>query len=574
MNKYLKSHITAAAFCAGVLLAVSCSTSREPRTMRLFMQSGRPNIFLPHEESAPSGVLAEQVGFTTSSDTLPGEFEEVSDSTDDVWKTIHLGGVDIVAARTVVKQVTMREGSVRLEFNIHVPSLLIDSCWRVTLTPMLCTSDSSGFPLPPVVLSGSSFTRMQEADYKAYRLFLNGIVDPSAYDSCILTVKASIRISPAGRGSSMNFTARSATVSLPTRSGNALPLNARISGTRVRRPTVRHSVTAWNASGSKKAYGAMWLVVTRSGCGPPMTVNIIVRPPFGRCTGWNASLPPIVYLRNSVTFITGGRSLSNIHNYVLTATDSMDISRHRYFYDRIAENEMNDRNRDEIRRRMIPFPYIDSVMVRQNSDSVSGHDYIYNYVYSLPVTDGMKKLRVRLESIVEATDRSTWRPAASDTLLFIVASLSDLVDRSALDQYVIASAETDSLAASGPVYTPQGEEYAEALRLLSERQYRQALPILEKRPDYNTALCLTQLGYHKEASALLDQLPVDSRKEYLHAVVSARQGDDYLAVEHMLAACRMNPNLVLRIPLDPELSDLIPKFFGLRMELDRIAEGK
>ena len=56
----------------------------------------------------------------------------------------------------------------------------------------------------------------------------------------------------------------------------------------------------------------------------------------------------------------------------------MDISRHRYFYDRIAENEMNDRNRDEIRRRMIPFPYIDSVMVRQNSDSVSGHDYIYN----------------------------------------------------------------------------------------------------------------------------------------------------------------------------------------------------
>ena len=169
----------------------------------------------------------------------------------------------------------------------------------------------------------------------------------------------------------------------------------------------------------------------------------------------------------------------------------MDISRHRYFYDRIAENEMNDRNRDEIRRRMIPFPYIDSVMVRQNSDSVSGHDYIYNYVYSLPVTDGMKKLRVRLESIVEATDRSTWRPAASDTLLFIVASLSDLVDRSALDQYVIASAETDSLAASGPVYTPQGEEYAEALRLLSERQYRQALPILEKRPDYNTCLLYT-----------------------------------------------------------------------------------
>ena len=482
MNKYLKSHITAAAFCAGVLLAVSCSTSANRGLCGCLCSPAVLIFFFPTRRAHLPECLPNRVGFTTSSDTLPGEFEEVSDSTDDVWKTIHLGGVDIVAARTVVKQVTMREGSVRLEFNIHVPSLLIDSCWRVTLTPMLCTSDSSGFPLPPVVLSGSSFTRMQEADYKAYRLFLNGIVDPSAYDSVYLDRKGINRISPAGRGSSMNFTARSATVSLPTRSGNALPLNARISGTRVRRPTVRHSVTAWNASGSKKAYGAMWLVVTRSGCGPPMTVNIIVRPPF-----W-----PMYRLERELTadrvpskfrdLYNGGRSLSNIHNYVLTATDSMDISRHRYFYDRIAENEMNDRNRDEIRRRMIPFPYIDSVMVRQNSDSVSGHDYIYNYVYSLPVTDGMKKLRVRLESIVEATDRSTWRPAASDTLLFIVASLSDLVDRSALDQYVIASAETDSLAASGPVYTPQGEEYAEALRLLSERQYRQALPILEKRP--------------------------------------------------------------------------------------------
>ena len=69
----------------------------------------------------------------------------------------------------------------------------------------------------------------------------------------------------------------------------------------------------------------------------------------------------------------------------------MDISRHRYFYDRIAENEMNDRNRDEIRRRMIPFPYIDSVMVRQNSDSVSGHDYIYNYAVSYTHLDVYKR---------------------------------------------------------------------------------------------------------------------------------------------------------------------------------------
>ena len=96
--------------------------------------------------------------------------------------------------------------------------------------------------------------------------------------------------------------------------------------------------------------------------------------------------------------------------------------------------------------------------------------------------------------------------------------------------------------------------------------------MLQAHPDYHTALCLTQLGYHDEAIGLLKQLPSSARTKYLHAVVCARKGDDQSAVIYMLDACRMNPDLVLRIPLDPELSDLIPKFYGLRKELDKISE--
>ncbi|MGI6864312.1 hypothetical protein ACMY0W_12745, partial [Bacteroides sp. KG69] len=58
-----------------------------------------------------------------------------------------------------------------------------------------------------------------------------------------------------------------------------------------------------------------------------------------------------------------GRTMSDIRNHTLSAADSAEISSHRYFFDRIAENEMNDRNRDLIRGRMIPFPYIDSAIV-------------------------------------------------------------------------------------------------------------------------------------------------------------------------------------------------------------------
>ena len=49
MNKYLKSHITAAAFCAGVFTRVLFHF-REPRTMRLFMQSGRLIFSSPRGE--------------------------------------------------------------------------------------------------------------------------------------------------------------------------------------------------------------------------------------------------------------------------------------------------------------------------------------------------------------------------------------------------------------------------------------------------------------------------------------------------------------------------------------------
>lgn len=580
MNKYLKSPITAAALCTGMLLAVSCSTPREPKTMRLFMQSGRPNIFLPRGEGGESlpGMLAEQSEFTTVSDTLnAAPPAEAADSVDDVWRTVHLDNVSIVAARTVIKQVTMRQGSVRLEFDIHVPSVLIDSCWRVTLTPVLNTSDSVCSPLPPVVLAGPDFIRMQEADYKAYDLFLKGIVDPSAYDSVYLDRKGIGRditrrqrlfydLYGRERDRQMAYE-RWKRLALDRQNywnmrmrANRTELRHRLERRRIEEGVRRH-VTGRDTLGLSASYGRKYR----------RTASFW--PKYRMERKLTASRVPSKYRFLYVS----GRTMSDIRNHTLSAADSVEISSHRYFFDRIAENEMNDRNRDLIRGRMIPFPYIDSAIV--SGPVVPGEDYVYSYVHTLPVTEGMKKLRLRLESIVEATDRSTWRPTASDTLLFVVASLSDLIDRSLLQQFVATPPAGDSIPvpgdslAAGPVYSAGGAEYAEGLRLLQEREYRKALPLLQSHPDYNTALCLTQLGYHDEALGLLQQLPKGARTEYLHAVVCARKGDGQSAVLHMLEACRMDPDLVLRIPLDPELSDLIPKFVGLRKELDRISEG-
>ena len=121
----------------------SCSSLREPKTMRLFMQARRPNVELPREETGQTGILSEKVKFEQKADTIEGNTATVQDSATDIWRSVELERVDIVASRKVIKQVTMRQGSVRLEFNVKVPGVLIDSCWRVTLTPLLRTNDST-----------------------------------------------------------------------------------------------------------------------------------------------------------------------------------------------------------------------------------------------------------------------------------------------------------------------------------------------------------------------------------------------------------------------------------------------
>ena len=58
--------------------------------------------------------------------------------------------------------------------------------------------------------------------------------------------------------------------------------------------------------------------------------------------------------------------------------------------------------------------------------------------------------------------------------------------------------------------------------------------ILEKYPDYNTAVALTCLGYHAKSEDLLKQLPQTAAVEYLRAIVNVRLEDYQAAAELLL----------------------------------------
>lgn len=99
--------------------------------------------------------------------------------------------------------------------------------------------------------------------------------------------------------------------------------------------------------------------------------------------------------------------------------------------------------------------------------------------------------------------------------------------------------------------------YEQALQLLRDREYWKAMEILADYPDYNTALCLVCMGYNAKALELLDQLEETGNTEYLRAILAIRSNEHADAVQYLRRACELDPTKVYRVPLDPEVNDLV-----------------
>lgn len=100
------------------------------------------------------------------------------------------------------------------------------------------------------------------------------------------------------------------------------------------------------------------------------------------------------------------------------------------------------------------------------------------------------------------------------------------------------------------------EDYADAVRLLRNGEYMDALEILASYGDYNAALCLVCMGYNDKAQGVLDRLPESPKNEYLSAIIFARKKDDKEAAKRLINACKLDPDLYNRIKLDSEVSEL------------------
>ena len=102
--------------------------------------------------------------------------------------------------------------------------------------------------------------------------------------------------------------------------------------------------------------------------------------------------------------------------------------------------------------------------------------------------------------------------------------------------------------------------YMDGVQAIRDRDYQRAVTLLRPYKDYNTAVAYCALDYNASALDIACRLEQTARVLYLEALLYSRRGDEKLAVECYLKACRKNPAFVHRGNLDPEISQLINKY--------------
>lgn len=108
--------------------------------------------------------------------------------------------------------------------------------------------------------------------------------------------------------------------------------------------------------------------------------------------------------------------------------------------------------------------------------------------------------------------------------------------------------------------TTKDTTYSEGIRALKMKEYKKALSILKRYGDINTAVAYLSLDYNASAIAVLEKLPASAKREYMLALAHAREGRNDTAAGYLRKSIEMDPRMLFRCNLDPEMSWLQQKY--------------
>ena len=102
--------------------------------------------------------------------------------------------------------------------------------------------------------------------------------------------------------------------------------------------------------------------------------------------------------------------------------------------------------------------------------------------------------------------------------------------------------------------------YASGVAAIKDRDYKTAIKLLRPYKDYNTAVAYCSAGYNASAREILESLHKSDKVLYMLAIIYSRTGKKQEAIQSYIDACRLNPSLINRGNLDPEISSLVREY--------------
>ncbi|WP_163172194.1 type IV pilus biogenesis/stability protein PilW [Bacteroides sp. 51] len=538
-------------FLLGSLFSCRSSSYHQQthQTEALFLlPSGGIRISHPNDGSSQAvngaHVLSEQVEYTTAKpdDTHTSVYVEDTPMRLDTNHVYALSGVTVVSK---ARFAPVREGHVNVEFAIHVPKQFLSDNYHIRLTPELLHNDSLVL-LDDVVLRGKNFIKKQEEDYTRYDQYIASIVDPSGYDTAFIDRRAAEKELERRRKDEINtyynrfnqyqeyLKWRSElqkkydeyNVQVTTKLNRELDAHAKAYVSRLK----RHKAIGGDTVALRREYESeRQKIIDLS----PVQRQIVLG----------------VVPEKFHEFYLNGIEQEDIKPVLPGKSDSIRIASKYRLHDQIAMNEIRDSRREEAFKEMVPTPYLPDA--HYTATIAPEWNFNYKYTTSYPVTSGLNTLHLTLKGDFVAVDGSRYSTTQIDTLSYVISSMDELAKRSLLDN---------------PRFTDvQRKEYAQALDLMKNREYKRALQLLNSYADYNTALALTCLGYDEKAYDLLKQLRKNADTHYLMAILCCRLKKEQEAIRELKSACKLDESKWFRSDRDPEISRLI-KRYGLKLD--------
>jgi len=157
------------------------------------------------------------------------------------------------------------------------------------------------------------------------------------------------------------------------------------------------------------------------------------------------------------------------------------------------------------------------------------------YIQTIDVDGKVKKAQISIKGEIDDKEKSLYQFESPEKLSFYISSLSTLIEE---------CNDEDSL-------------YQKGLDLIRNREYKEALKYLSPYSDYNTAVAYVSLYYNASAKAILEKLPETPKSLYLSAIINSRTNNYKEATTLYNKACELDPSLVHRGNLDPEIYSLL-----------------